>query len=544
MRHRARLASVLFLAVAAMGAEAVGCVSRYDPAEGCEGPACTAGGGAGGQPDPTKNCDLTDKSLPPDGSCGVFVRSSAAGGGDGSKERPFQSFTEAAAKSPKRVYACGETGETYAETTGVIFADGVKIYGGFEACDGAWTWSTEARATLQGPADAVALTLNGGNSRLENVDVVAANASAADADAPGRSSIALLANGGTVALVNGRIEAGNATNGAQAGAIARDPMLDGIGGDPGLAVCSPGATHDGPAGPVTRCADGQSEGGKGGDGGTVMGTVASPVLSDAGDGTSGKPAPSGSAPKGAGGTRETADQICTNGEDGSPGEPGEPAGPSEGLGTIDANGYTGALALRGGTGRPGQGGGGGGGARGTAAACEGSPTKLLLPGASGGAGGSGGCGGQGGHAGHPGGSSIALVVIDATISLDGVSLVSGNAGDGGPGGDGQLGGNGSSGGDPGARAGDAEDSCAGGRGGRGGKGGPGGGGHGGHSLGVAFRGGELRGISNASFTLGQEGTGAPGVGTAPNNGAKGADGLAAQCWNFAENEDCSTTSEP
>ncbi|WP_437782971.1 hypothetical protein [Sorangium sp. So ce1097] len=540
MRHRARLASVLFLAVAAMGAEAVGCVYRYDPAEGCEGPACTAGGAAGGPSDPTKNCDLTDKSLPPDGSCGVFVRSSAGAGGDGSKERPFQSFAEAAATSPKRVYACGEAGEKYPEDTGVIFTDGVKIYGGFTACDGAWTWSSEARATLQGPADAIALTLNGGNNRLENVDIAAADASAADADSPGRSSIALLANGGAVTVVNGKLEAGDATSGAPARTIAEDPMLDGIDGEAGLAACTPGAAHEGPAGPVTRCADGQSEGGKGGDGGAVTGTVASPMRSDAGGGTSGQPAAS-QPTQGAGGTGETAGQLCTEGKNGAPGDPGEPARPSEGLGTIDASGYTGAPAERGGTGKPGQGGGGGGGARGGVAMCGGT-TRLLLPGASGGAGGSGGCGGHGGHGGHPGGSSFALVVINATISLDGVSLVAGDGGDGGPGGEGQFGGIGGSGGEPGDPAGDAEASCLGGRGGRGGKGGPGGGGHGGHSLGVAFHGGELL-TSDVSFEAGAEGTGGPGAGTGPNNGASGANGLAAECWNFAENTPCSVISQ-
>lgn len=543
MRHRARLASVLLLAVAAMGAEAVGCVDRYDPSEGCEGPACTTGGGAGGQLDPTKNCDLTDKTLPPDGSCGVFVRSSAAAGGDGSKERPFQSFAEAAATSPKRIYACGEMGATYSEDAGVIFNDGVKIYGGFTACDGAWTWSPEARAALQGPADAIALTLNGGNNRLENLDVIAADASAAGADSPGRSSIALLANGGAVTIVNSRLEAGEATNGAQAGTIAEDRRLDGTNGDPGLEACSPGATHGGPAGPVTQCADGQSEGGKGGDGGTVTGTVAMYDRADAGDGTSGKPA--GSQPaQGAAGTGETAGQLCTEGKNGAPGDPGEPARPSEGLGAIDANGYTGAPAERGGTGRPGQGGGGGGGARGTAGTCGGSTTRVLLPGASGGAGGSGGCGGQGGHAGHPGGSSIALVVVEATVSLDGVSLVASDAGDGGPGGEGQLGGSSSSGGARGARAGDAKESCAGGSGGPGGNGGPGGGGHGGHALGVALRAGELRGISNVSFTPGDAGTGAPGAGIAPDNGASGANGLAEECWNFADNTACSATAQP
>ncbi|WP_165373084.1 hypothetical protein [Sorangium cellulosum] len=479
----------------------------------------------------------TDESWDPGEICrGVFVRASAPPGGDGSKERPFQHFAEAAAEKPERVYACGEV---YTEDTGVIFHDGVEIYAGFTECEEAWRWSPEARATLKGPADAIALTLNGGESRLENLDVVAENASAPGADSPGRSSIALLANGGTLAIVSSTLTAGNATSGAQARSISDDPTLDGIDGAPGVEACGPGTMHEGPAGPITRCADGQSAGGKGGDGGAVTGPVANPTLSPAGNGTSGEPATSQPA-EGAGGTGETAGQLCTRGADGAAGAPGEPAGASEGLGTIDAAGYTGAPASRGRAGKPGQGGGGGGGARGGAATCGGA-NEVLLPGASGGAGGSGGCGGQGGHGGHAGGSSIALIVLDAAVTLDRVQLVSGNAGNGGPGARGQVGGKGGSGGAPGDPAGDAQESCAGGRGGRGGQGGPGGGGHGGHSLGVAFRGKQVRGISDVSFSHGDAGMGAPGGGTSPNNGAQGANGLAQECWDFAANKACSVS---
>jgi hypothetical protein len=543
MRHRARLTSVLLLAMAAMGAKVVGCADAA-PEEYCEGGGCGKSGGAGGHEPPPPNCVPTGGTWNPNDSCkGVFVRAGADAGGDGSKERPFQHFAEAAAANPKRVYVCGEMNgmaETYTENAGVTFSDGVEIYAGFTDCAGTWSWSSEARARLEGPRDAITLTLNGGESRVENLDVFAANATAADGYSPGKSSIALLANGGTLDIVNSSLEAGNATNGSLARTIEDDPMLDGTGGDPGVAVCAPGINHPGPAGPIKSCTDAQSVGGKGGDGGAVTGTVASPTLADAGDGASGKPATS-QPTDGARGTGETASQMCAPGKDGAAGALGEPAGRSEGLGTIDAAGYTGALAKPGGIGRLGQGGGGGGGARGGAATCGGT-SDILVPGASGGAGGSGGCGGQGGHGGYAGGSSIALVVVDAAVTLDQVRLVAGNAGNGGPGGKGQLGGNGSAGGEPGARSGNAKIGCMGGRGGQGGDGGPGGGGHGGHSLGIAFRGKGLRIINPGSFTPGDAGTGGPGAGTAPNNGASGATGLVQECWDFAKSMPCSTTS--
>jgi hypothetical protein len=109
-------------------------------------------------------------------------------------------------------------------------------------------------------------------------------------------------------------------------------------------------------------------------------------------------------------------------------------------------------------------------------------------GASGGAGGTGGCGGHGGGGGPAGGSSIALVVVEATVTLEDVMMAASRGGNGGAAGDGQTGGQKGSGGDSGAGAGTAFSSCGGGDGGQGGLGGPGGGGQGGHSLGIAFQG--------------------------------------------------------
>lgn len=556
MRHRARLAAVLFLAVAAMGAQAVGCVDRYDPVEGCEDPAgCTTGSGTGGQPDPAKNCDLTDKNSSPDGSCGVFVRSSAAAGGTGSKEQPFQTFAEAAAKRPKRVYVCGEIRETYAEKAGVTFTDGVKIYGGFTACDGAWTWSPEARATLQGPvdpmalklADAIALKLNGGANRLENLDIIAEDASDADDDSPGKSSIALLANGGTVYIVNATLKSSNATGGAAATLPAGDLPPDGIDGAPGVPACSLGPGQVGPAGPITRCTNGQSAGGKGGNSGVVSGFPGAYEFSDAMPGESGAPSTS-EAPAGSRGDGQTSTAPCTKGMDGADGPAGTSAASSDdGLGSIHPDGYKGALANLGGKGEPGRGGGGGGGARGGNTTNCPNGTTVGVGGASGGSGGSGGCGGRGGPGGHAGGSSIVLIAVDAAITLEDVKLVAGDGGDGGLGGVGEAGGKGSEGGGVGDGDGTSaiKASCSGGGGGKGGDGGPGGGGHGGHSLGVALHRGKLQQIHPRPFTPGNHGKGGmggPRASADQSDGAPGANGYVQECWDFAKNEACSAAS--
>mgnify|MGYP007130789543 CR=1 FL=1 len=138
-----------------------------------------------------------------------------------------------------------------------------------------------------------------------------------------------------------------------------------------------------------------------------------------------------------------------------------------------------------------------------------------------------------------GGSSIALVAIDTPLTLSGVTLMAGRAGNGGVGSDGQVGGTFGAGGPQGTGAGAAKNSCAGGNGGVGGHGGPGGGGQGGHSLGMALQG--TTAPAGVTSTIDPMNAGTGGLGgannAAPNSGA-GADGVAADCWDFTDNAAC------
>jgi hypothetical protein len=465
-----------------------------------------------------------------------FVSASAVPGGNGSKAQPFQRFADAAGKNPKRVYACA--GE-YVENESVSFKEGVEIYAGFTGCDSdEWRWS-KTRSILKGPRNAVALALHEGHSCIGNLDVIAA-----DADVAGGSSIAVAADGGTVAIVNGKLTAGNARDGSPGSSPPEDGTLHGKAGEPGVDACDQGTHHDGPTGATTACSTGgTSTGGNGGNGGTIIlptstaGAVRTPGDSG-GDGTSSSPAP---MPKGEGGRGEDSEgTACSGGQHGTEGGMGEAGSGAKGPGMISAAGYTGNNGVDGLAGKPGQGGGGGGGARGTlGAVCPGAKRQADVPGASGGAGGSGGCGGRGGGGGQAGGSSIALMILDASVQLENVDLSAGKAGGGGQGGKGQKGGKAGSGGGSGHGIDSALNSCDGGDGGDGGRGGPGGGGQGGHSLGIAFKGSSPP--AGGAFVRDPEnkGTGGKGGGDQPRPpGSSGADGQAERCWDFTANSAC------
>ncbi len=539
MQGRHWAASILMALGCATMCQITGCGSDDFNGMGWTG---STGSGTGGAPDVDPECNVDPTTNPKvvRDNCGVFVSASAAPGGDGSKAKPFQSFAEASAKrgNQKRVYACAEQ---YTEGTGVVFDRGVEIYAGFTECKSAWSWSTDATATLTGPADGIVLTLNGGDNRLENLDVSASVESAAG---PGKSSIALLVNGGKAEIVNGDLTAGNAGNGAAGESPVASTTLDGESGKPGVNACAAGFTHPGPAGASKDCpGDGTSTGGKGGDGGIL--------LAAAGDGESGTPAPNDmpQSTSGEGGDGEkpgerpaSSHTLCKPGVNGEPGHPGDfgPVGPeAERHGSIDATGYAGVDGAAGTSGKRGQGGGGGGGAMGGRVACTANSTPTDVPGASGGSGGSGGCGGAGGGGGKAGGSSIALLILDADVHLEGVKLTAKSAGNGGSGGSGQAGGARGLGGLGGimgeGASGNAEPACKGGDGGRGGRGGPGRGGQGGHSLGIAYKGSSAPVGKDISFNLGDLGQGGPGGGTDPELGA-GSDGLAENCWDFGPDD--------
>jgi len=215
------------------------------------------------------------------------------------------------------------------------------------------------------------------------------------------------------------------------------------------------------------------------------------------------------------------------------------------IGSIAADGTWSPVA--GGNGNPGNDGGGGGGG----GAGEGNAT-LHQPvfddcycdtnnGAAGGGGGAGGCGATGGGGGNMGGASFAVVLVDATLTLNSTTTIT--AAQGGQGGNGGRGATGGAGGDGGANcsclnsANQAVTGCsancdsagqsgAGGNGAAGGASGGGAGGNGGPSVGVV-----LIGTSTVSNTQaiypnqsGAVGTGGSGSGTAP-TGASGQAGL-------------------
>ena len=485
----------------------------------------TGGMAPGCEGDPTVDATLVREE------CGVFVSASAMKGGKGTKASPYQTFAEAAAAADvKRIYACAQK---YAETGPIVFTGGVEIYAGFTECDkqGGWWWTPVSKASLTGPADTVSLTLNGGPNHIENMNVVAPNASI-----PGGSAVAMLVSGGSLEMSDGSITAGDAMAGVAGMSLMDDMTLDGDTGDNGVGICSSAANNKGPIGKKKTCPAGDSStAGNGGDGGEFMMSLPQP----AGDGGDGIPKDGAQATDGKGGVGEGA-LVCKSGTDGVPGGAGDSGIGASGYGAISAKDlYQGTAGKDGTSGKPGQGGGGGGGAKGgLLITCMAVAADRV--GASGGAGGTGGCGGMMGGGGKAGGSSLALVVLDATVALTNVTLVSGKGGDGGKGGTGQSGGSKGTGGTFAKGAGGTNDSCQGQSGGKGGKGGPGGGGQGGHSLGIAFMGTTApSGVTVTPEPL-KKGSGGPGgFGNMTANGGNGADGMAFACWDFDKGKECS-----
>jgi hypothetical protein len=217
-------------------------------------------------------------------------------------------------------------------------------------------------------------------------------------------------------------------------------------------------------------------GGTGGDGGNIMSAL------DRTAGEAGNPA----GPVASG-----------NGQPGNDSPPGAPA--ALGFGSVDRNGYSPANhGTDGGPGGMGQAGGGGDGLASYVVTFQSGDiigtTNYYVVGGGGGSGGSAGCGGWGGKGGGGGGASIAMLVVDSTVTLSGGKYRTGRGGPGALGSTGGLGGDGY----PGAAGGLSTCDCTpqvtpgcgntvcprvraqpggkGGKGGQGGDGGPGGGG--------------------------------------------------------------------
>jgi len=477
---------------------------------GSGGAAGMGGDGGGG----STNCDpaatpLTD-GCSIDDEHGLFAASSAPGGGDGSKAKPFadlQQAVDAAASAGKMLFVCGQ--DTYDVSAGLVVPSGVEMFGGFVDCQGggeapAWTYDAGEHAKLSAKGATIAVKLAAGDGRtlLDGFDVVTD-----DASDPGDSRIGILADATEAKLDHLTVFAGKGATGA-AGHAWETTAASGSGGDTGGSNGLCAGTSSGGEGGGTAC---NGVGGKGGSGGG--GTTLS--LKPAGAGLDGQPAMALTGQGGAAEANANTLGFCdTLGKatPGGNGEPGESGGGGTGKGTIFPSGYAGADGTDGKPGASAQGGGGGGGRAGFQ-----TPDCMLgqlKAGSGGGGGGGGGCGGQGGGGGKAGGSSFAIVAITANLALGpDVELQANDGGDGGAGAFGQIGGSGGFAGDGGFPEG-----CPGAEGGDGGLGGHGGGGQGGHSACIAA----LNAMVTPPATCSK---GQPGLGGA-SPGAGGDSGLA------------------
>jgi hypothetical protein len=412
-----------------------------------------------------------------DEAYGVFVsvRNGNDTTGDGSRQKPFKTIARGmmVAKTPhKKVFTCADGGD-YAETLRIT-SDlmGVEVFGGFRCGD--WSYDMALKSVVRS-ADPIAVKLDGlaGGGRFEDLDIVAADATAA-----GASSIGVfVVSSQLVVFRRVKVKAGKGAAG-QPGTTMGTRAETGARGNKGSDACASVSSGGNP--PRTICG-GQgtaSFGGGGGDGATGAASGK--------PGENGQPemsTPDGGMVWGKGGEGQTGSTwSCVTGN-GAAGQDGQTGPGASSSGTLSPNGYTAANAAAGTDGKVGQGGGGGGGAK--------APTTCGdaggLTGASGGSGGGGGCPGKGGGAGQGGGASIAVASVSSSVILDTCELVSQSGGDGGRGGRGQQGGAAGAGGTRGTGS-NSRDGCQGGDGGEGGAGGPGGGGAGGPSLGVAYTG--------------------------------------------------------
>lgn len=454
------------------------------------------GDGGGGTIDPGCIPSMlpTGESIP--GECGVFVAAGATGAG--TKDDPMSDLSAALASVPanKAVYICGT--DTFTGTFAV--QGGRSIFGGL-ACGG-WTYDAVSRPKLLGVADTPTLTVSGaGDTRLD--DLMIENP---DAEGQGASSIALLVTGATLDGSRLFLRSGLGATGLPGAAIP--PMNPAPDGMPGEAGCNAGAAHLGGSGGQNTCGADTPNGGGGGTG------------RNSNPGDNGSPG----GPLMTGGTAGNGQGVsCTTGGDGAPGSVGSPGAASAELGTFSESGFTPAVTADASPGTFGRGGGGGGGAH----QCQ----SASLAGPGGGGGGAGGCGGAGGHGGSGGGVSVALLVIDAAVTLLDVTLHSGNGGVGGMGGDGQPGQNGGNGGPEGSKNGDlVADACNGGQGGAGGPGGPGAGGNGGLSALIVVQNGSVdRTGATSDDVLGMGGAGGPGSTNAGTVAAAPAGNLGMSC---------------
>ncbi len=372
----------------------------------------------------------------------------------------------------------------------LVLQSGASVYGGYNPAG--WT-RANTQATVNSPMR-VGAVLTGATQAvvLDRLNIVASSGVGTDKHSVGMEvracAAAVTLNVCTIRAKNGATGAGGSTG------------PTGTNGDPGF-IGAPGQSNSssGGAGGIGGTSAGGNPGGTGGQGGYNISAGATGGVG--GGGTAGGTGGAfGACLSTSGGTGNTG-STGANGASGSNGAGGSSFG---GDGATGADG----LAGKGGGG----GGGGGGGAAGSFCNAD--------RGGGGGGGGGGGSGGGGGEGGKGGGNSIALVVVDSSVTATSTQLITGAGGNGGAGGVGGPGGTGGLRGLGGAAADDAGAGGLGGNGGSGGQGGHGGGGGGGASVGmVRTTGGSFTGAP--SFFIGSAGFGGGSSGN-PGTGGLGA----------------------
>ena len=424
----------------------------------------------------------------------MFVAPDGVDTNPGTKDAPVATVRAAMrlagfAKRPRVVLAEGK----YTENAPLMWVDGVTVVGGFSRS----TWARgEGTSELSGATLAVVATRLTQGGTLAHVVIRAKGAAS-----PDQPSVALwvsdLPEGKAFRVEDGSaLYAGAGGDGAP-GADARYPgALDGARGGDGR----PGSV-DGEIDPGTGGSGGrnpscpEANGGSGGSGGHNYSGFR---------GIDGRPSAGGVAGgKGADANGCTARDGTSAVAKAAPGGAGAAGAGAGDLGEWDeaAFRYVPPAAQPGTPGQPGQGGGGGGGGSGQSGTfCNDGA------GGGGGGGGAGGCGGLGGAGGGSGGPSVALLVLKATVVVDGAKLATERGGAGGQGGAGEAGGEGGAAG-AGATQGAPEigRGAKGEAGAAGGSGGRGGSGSGGPSVGLWVLSGNVQ-TASVQFEVGPGGS--------------------------------------
>lgn len=466
-----RLFSALVLVLAAAPAA---CSSfGSDPAPGASDSVPEPGRADAGDPDAgPKKAPVVNGTPDPSEfteSFGVFVAPNGQAAAAGTRKQPLASIQAGIVLGKslgKRVYVCGGT---FRES--MVMADSISVIGGLDCSREEWRPGT-TRTRVEAPASpAVAAKAIASATRMENLEIIAP-----DASEPGASSYGLLAvESPGLSLVSSRVEAGNGRKGADGVdgiQLVQTGTLNGANGRSQGDACFGLACSNNPGippGGTSICTGAAGkDGAQGGNGGTGG-------LYNFNGGIFGWVPVSASSAAAVGGLR--SEGVAAKGTDGT--------SAAAGAVRLSADGYLPAGGTAGTDGDPGKAGSGGAGVKpsGTPPADPDFPNRTpRWFGSNGAGGGAGGCPGLAGTPGSGGGASIAIVVVGSPMTIDRSDLV---AHGGGAGGRGTLGSSPSPGGRPGVDYALGPNS-AGRNGSAGGAAGVSGSGAGGPSYGLAF----------------------------------------------------------